>query len=167
MSMIDSSELVTCPDCGAMFDDDEMFCPGCDRPRTRTEQNMRRFSRLTGEDYDLVLAYTKEHGLRELTLDQRHHQLELAIRTMVVYRFQLVSQTDTTATFLAPKEAMGCAILAIGVLTFGLLILVWIVSQQGKSSDPVHIEVDQFGEIFVTGRAGYDVRSQIRRLNEA
>lgn len=62
---------------------------------------------------------------------------------------------------------MGCAILAVGVLTFGLLILVWIVSQQGKSADPVHIEVDRFGEIIVTGRAGYEVQSQIRRLNEA
>lgn len=113
-----------CPNCGRQQPDSANFCQGC------------------GASLQATPATTPG----KLTEADRAARLDAEIRKYLADGYRVIAKTSTTAQLVKPNQ-FGCGEIVVGVLTLGILLLVFLL----RKEQTVYLEVDATGRVIATG----------------
>jgi hypothetical protein len=118
-----------CPNCGREQPDDSKYCRECGRALTATP------------------APASRQGL--LGEAERTAILEREMRPLLERGFRVISRTPTSAQLVKPNQ-LTCGEIVIGVLTIGILLVVFVL----RKEQTIYISVDEGGRAHVTTGGG-------------
>lgn len=86
---------------------------------------------------------------QQLTIDQRRAILQSRVVEAVRDGWQVVYQSDTTADLARPKRFNWPIAIVAGVLTLGLLFVLYVAEYAMAQGESAHVEVSPTGEVIV------------------
>lgn len=107
---------------------------------------VRRFSPIEApKEFTEILDQSSS---TEISLDARRTILQGHINRYLAQGFRVVSQTDTTAQLIKPKQ-FSCVIAALSLLLVGIGFLIYVFWYWASKDQTVYIQVDPFGRVIV------------------
>jgi len=90
--------------------------------------------------------YPQSASPQELSIEQRREILQRTINTFVSSGYRVVSQTDTTAQLIKPKQ-FSCLWATLWFLFFGIGILIYLFYYASKRDEQTYLKVDLYGRV--------------------